>query len=152
MSTRFPTRAVIVVALAAVLGFVLALGCTPAQSTVNAILGQEIQSALGNVPNPVDVRIINQTGVNIELDILVDNASVRISCTAIQGVCDQPLVPCPARVEAVQELMLDDQGHFTGGRNFNGSPDFTFTSPDEFKCGSVIIYEFTDTGASAFVL
>ena len=77
--------------------------------------------------------------------------TLRVSCPVILGVCDQPLLPCPETVEAVQQRTLDAQGRFTGGRNFNSTPAFTFTG-DEISCGSVIVYQFTDTTATAFAL
>ncbi len=144
MPTRLFTGSALVISL------ILALACSP-QTSPQAILAEQIQAAFGQIPDPINVRVVNQTSSNVELDILVDGAPVRISCSIIQGVCDQPLLPCPQTVEAVQERLLNDQGQFTGGRNFNGSPDFTFTG-GEISCGSVIIYQFTDTTASAFVL
>lgn len=149
MSTRFAIGSALTLAVAA-MGLGLALGCTP-QTSANAVLGGQIQSALGSIPNPVNLRVINQTNSDLELDLLIDGSPLRVSCPVILGVCDQPLLPCPETVEAVQQRTLDAQGRFTGGRNFNSTPAFTFTG-DEISCGSVIVYQFTDTTATAFAL
>jgi hypothetical protein len=137
-------------------GLILSLGCGGNQ--VNTIISGEVSTALQQLDaNSVTLRLINQSesGQNLQLDLLIDGFQQTFSCPAdnglVGGVCDFPLTPCPKEVDALQERMLDSKGRFTGGRNFNNAPDFSFTA-GEFSCGSALIYQFTDRTAKASVL
>lgn len=125
----------------------LAIGCTGVidNSGTNQVL-DTIEAAR---ENSFIVRVVNETGSNLVVEALVDGVTTNFgTCTPTQQVCDYLLTPCPQTIEIVQERRLDLNGNFAGGRNFQGNPDFIFTS-GEFTCGSYLILQFSDTGALA---
>ncbi len=132
----------------------LLAGCPGASAPVNDLLSSQLKNLFPDFDlNPVVIRTINQTGANLELELLVDGLPQTIFCTAVLELCDTPLPACPTTVETVQQRLLDPQGRFLGGRNFDGAPNWIFNAGEgEFKCGDTIIYKFTDRDAEAFVL
>jgi hypothetical protein len=102
--------------------------------------------------NTVTIRVINETTASVETEIRVDGViKVLPACSATQRTCDYILTTCPAVVELLQETRVTTDDVFVGGRNFEGNPDFTFTST-EFDCGDLIMFQFSDTVASAQVM
>ena len=126
-------------------------GC--ATVSVNTVLDSQLLKLLGTLDFEVlRVRVINQTGAtSLDLDLKVDGISQTINCTALVAICDITLPACPKRIEAVQERLLDAQGRFVGGLDFNGGDEFVFPE-GEFDCGSIIVFKFGDREASAFAL
>jgi hypothetical protein len=123
-------------------------------SLVNAILEAQLDLVGDTAPNPnetVRIQVINQTTRTVELDLLVDGLPQTISCDPSEARCAFVPAECPGVVEAVQERELNEDGAFVGGRNFNGNPVFIFTD-EEFQCGAVILFTFTDLEATAQVL
>ena len=121
-------------------------GCgTPSAASILADLIED------RLPDFLLVTVINQGLNDVELDIMVDGSPQTLTCSSVLQRCDFPISGCPSQVEAIQQRYLDSQGRFVGGRNFNSSADFTFTS-DEFTCDSVLIFKFTDTTAEAFAI
>lgn len=97
------------------------------------------------------IRVGNSTGWDLQLRLRVDGVEKTLpTCAATQGTCDYLLSTCPQTIELLQERQLDSRGVFRGGRDFEGDPDFTFTA-GEFECGSMILYEFSETTATASV-
>lgn len=137
-----------VVGILAGLCALVSSACQPT-SIINAVLGNELTNPLRkNLPT---IRIVNKTGNQVVLDVLIDGTEQRLSCAAINPSCDTELDACPKRVEAVRQQVLDSQGRFVGGRTFNGSAQFTFVE-GEFECRAFLVYEFTETDANAFAL
>ncbi|UCD27937.1 MAG: hypothetical protein JSV03_12660 [Planctomycetota bacterium] len=124
--------------------------------SANSILIDEIQDLLtqyGIDPNIVTIRIINQTDLTEELEVLVDDLPQIISCTPAQGICDVPLLTCPQRIEVVQERRLDISGGYQGGRIFHGNPEYIFLqSEGEFQCGSIIVFLLTEFDIQTSIL
>lgn len=127
---------------------ILTSGCGTSRTVINA----EIAAALAKVDsNIVIVEVVNQTTNDIQVDFTIDGLPQTVTCTTLQQVCPVTLPACPAEVRAVEQRSLDAQGRFVGGRLFNGNEAFSFTS-GEFNCESVLIYKFTESGASAFAI
>lgn len=120
---------------------------------INAILGNQIGAALNSASTSVVVvRIINQTGQTMEVDLLVDGLAQTVSCTSVLQVCDSVLPTCPQRIETVRDRKVDLQGRFLGGHEFNGNEAFIFER-GEFQCGQHLIYQYDDRGnVEAYVL
>lgn len=97
------------------------------------------------------IQMINQTQQDIQLDLLIDNVAVTLTCTAVQQRCTFFPDVCPLTVQAVEERRLTPLGSYTGGRLFNNNPEFTFTET-EFDCQSMILFTFTDDETTAEVL
>lgn len=118
--------------------------------------GSAISGALSDIidaarSNTVFIRVGNSTGWDVEVVLRVDGVLKTLpACQATEGICDYVLTSCPLTIELLQERRMDSRGIFRGGSDFEGDPDFTFTS-DEFECGSLILFEFSETTASASV-
>lgn len=140
-----PSRSAVI--SACVLALLAGAGCTGSGGdSGTGILGGLLNAARRNL---IMVRVVNETTSNMEVELRVDGATKILPiCTALQRTCDYVLTTCPGLIEVVQETRLDDDENFTGGRNFEGNPDFTFTS-GEFECGDTLILQFSDTQASA---
>jgi hypothetical protein len=133
--------------LALALPTLAGLACTGGGSDINSgVLGQILDSARSTT---VLIRVVNQTTSDLTATINVDGVEkVLPICTSVQSICDYLLATCPTTIALVQEVRQDANEDFTGGRNFEGNPDFTFTN-GEFNCGGTIIFQFSDTQASA---
>ena len=123
--------------------------------SVLSLLGDELNldtAAFLNLESVV-VQIVNQSQRNVELDLLVDDEPLTLSCSAMQEVCRFDLMLCPSVIEAVEERRTDAFGGYSGGRIFNGADEFTFLE-GEFNCESksVIIFQLQEHSSSAFVL
>ena len=130
---------------------VIMSGCNSGTS-LNTVLNQQLTAVLGTVnPQVLRIEVVNQTINDVQLDLTVDGTPQTITCSAFIQVCDLTLTTCPSNITAVQQRSLDSSGRFVGGRNFNGNAAFTFTT-GEFKCDSTIVYKFTETDATAFVI
>jgi hypothetical protein len=124
----------------------LLTACDPPVS----ILNPQAQQILGQInTRTLEILVINQTGSDLELDLLIDGVQQQVTCSTLIEACPLILSTCPGEVAAVQQRTLDPQGQFIGGRNFNDNAAFTF-SPGEFDCDSTLVYKFTATSAEAF--
>lgn len=102
--------------------------------------------------NTLTIRIANDTTSSVSADIRVDGVIKTLpACTPIQRTCEYILATCPQVVELLQETRVDANDVFTGGRNFEGNPEFTFTS-GEFQCGDMIMFQFSETEATAQIM
>ena len=136
------------------LGLVCLFGCpVGGGSSINDILGGQIGDVLEQIDeNRLTLRIVNQTDANLEVDFLVDGQPRTISCSALEVVCDSPVLPCPGVIEIVSERRLDGSGGFVGGRTFNGNEQFIFRQGVDVNCGQFIIYRFSVDQVEAFAL
>ncbi|MBI4579476.1 MAG: hypothetical protein HY718_07230 [Planctomycetes bacterium] len=133
----------------------LALGLPPAGIASCTGTGANVTSGvLGSIVNiakssALIVRVVNGTDADLEVTIRVDgDTKVLPACSALQRTCDYVLTTCPGIIELLQEVRRDDNEVFVGGRNFEGDAAFIFQQGD-YQCGGTIIYQFTDTNASA---
>jgi len=127
-------------------GMVVWTGCPSPNNVLRDLAGEVLDSSTLNI------RIVNQSeGKTEELDLRIDGALRTFTCDADAQICNFSLGAVPSRVEAVEERRLDDEGAFTGGRDFEGQSEFTFTQ-DDFQAGSTIVYQLGEDSASAFVL
>lgn len=123
------------------------LGCTGGGGDVSGgVLGTLLSTAR---KNSVTVRVVNETIYSLEVELRVDGQLKFLPpCTSTQRICDYLLTTCPSLIEVLQESRRNTDEAFMGGRNFEGNPEFTFTS-DEFDCGDTLILQFSETQASA---
>ena len=154
ISRRWLGGAVVLVSLA-----LSGCGGSPA-SGFNAVIGEAAQElaqefdedfVLG-FPGVTFIRVINQTGMDLTLELSIDDTPFVISCTAASGVCDQTLAECPEEIEAVEQTLTDDRGGFGGGRLFDRKEEFNFIRGVNFTCGQFVTYQFTEGTAAAFAL
>ena len=154
ISRRWLGGAVVLVSLA-----LSGCGGSPAAG-FNAVIGEAAQDlaqefdedfVLG-FPGVTFIRVINQTGMDLTLELSLDDIPLIISCTAASGVCDLPLAVCPEEIEAVEQTLTNDRGGFGGGRIFDRKEEFNFTQGVDFTCGQFVTYQFTEGAAAAFAL
>ena len=140
------------VAVAAMIVGAAAPGCTSSGVALEEILTSEVSDLIEQYGGHASrIRIINQTGSDLVMDFLIDDLPQQVECKAAIGLCDVVLSACPERVEAVQMRLYDSYGQFNGGVNYNGNEDFIFES-GEFTCTSVLIFDFDESGGSAYAL
>jgi hypothetical protein len=139
-------------AVASAVGLVMA-GCGFfAPVDVNAILKQLAEENNVLPQRALTIRIVNLSdGLTEQLVVRIDDELQTLTCEAGQSICDFDLAFLPDRVEAIEERRLDADDNFAGGRTLDGQDAFSFTS-DDYDFGSTIIYEFSETAASAEVL
>jgi len=106
-------------------------------------------------PKTLTIRIINMTGSNQKLNLMIDNQQIILTCDVEAAICDETLETCPQLIETISEQRYDSSGVFVGGRSFQDTPAFVFTqggaAPTGFTCGDVLIYRFTPTLAEAII-
>jgi hypothetical protein len=126
--------------------FVSASGCglQPTGDQLQAILGQVFGEDALPDPNATVIRIINQSGADLQLTLDIDGQIVTYDCPEITPICDFRQAQCPQRIRAIAERRFDSgTGAFVGGRDFIGSdPQFNLERPSDFDCGNVIIFRF----------
>lgn len=133
---------------ALVLTLLAAVGCTGGGGDpTNAILGTVANAARQNT---LLIRVVNATTSTVETTIRVDGQIKLLpACSPTQRVCDFFLTKCPSMVELIEETRRDPVTEaFMGGRNFESNPDFIFTD-DEFDCSATLIFQFSESQASA---
>lgn len=125
-------------------------GCPNAADILSQALGEsDVEQALTGAftVDTVMIRIVNESGYDAELDMLIDDVQYRLTCEATQVVCDTVLDACPEVVEPVVERRLDEEGVLMGGRRFNSNEVFIFRqADDEFSCGSTLLYKLNLLG------
>jgi hypothetical protein len=134
-----------------VFNFLLLAGCFVDPT---AILGEAVAAELGITKESIFLRIINKGDSTQEIQIRVDDELITLpQCAPATGsvVCDSVITDCPTTIELVQETRFDLDGGFAGGRSFDGNEEFIFRR-GEFECGASIVFEFTDTTATATIL
>jgi hypothetical protein len=94
------------------------------------------------------IRVVNQTGSTVQLTFDIDGSAKTLSNCSASEVCDYLLQTCPGRIALLEERRFNQDGGFAGSRFFGDNQAFTFET-GEFTCGATIIYELSNTGASA---
>lgn len=138
-----------VASFALIAGLAALFGCTG--TGTGSLTSGPIADYLSTVRQDILViRVSNNTQSDIDIQLLVDGETKLLpTCTSTARTCDYLLQTCPQSVALIRESRRDADGVYVGGREFADNPAFTFEG-DQITCGSTIIYQFSDTSASAY--
>ncbi len=129
-------------------------GFQPTGDQLQVILGQVFGEDTLPDPNATVIRIINESGADLQLTLDIDGQLVLFEVPDTTPISDFRLPQCPQTVRAIAERRFDSgTGEFVGGRDFIGTdPQYNLERPDDFECGSVIIYRFFGGQVEVIVL